>query len=311
MRLWVKNRIVSIMQDAGSAQTFIKGYLVGGTNGTATKLANALVYASKTISQLVSSLSVAMSGMSGCSSNTNGYFGGGMNNSLAFSYAINKINSSVNVFSIIVGVLPTFHNMSGIVQSTLKGYFVSGLVTITTYTSIITEFLFSTETTSNSVAGLTVARAYIASVNSLLAGYLFNGSTGTGAKSSIDKILFSTDTICSKLGIQLANTNYGMIGLCNYINGYIAGGSSSNTTYQKIALSTETVSSMSLRLSGVGHRETQGISSNLDGYSCGGMYSSSTYLNTIDDLTFSTETNTLLGIVLSVTVTDIAGCSVS
>lgn len=163
----------------------------------------------------------------------------------------------------------------------------------------IDKLAFATDAVAAIVSGLTIARReIIAGVASDLAGYACGGTTGGGSParfSTIDKLLFSDDSVAAITSGLSGTRNSGAAGFDSATAGYACGGLIQNTptisltTIDKIAFSDDSRTTIVSGLTGVRHDGVAGFENATAGYACGGRAIFDNGFSTIDKLTFSTD----------------------
>ncbi|MBD2019364.1 hypothetical protein H6F43_04095 [Leptolyngbya sp. FACHB-36] len=179
-----------------------KGYWAGGeTNYSATKTANveALVFETEAKANVAASLSTPTGYFRGVQSATKGYFAGSIGPD---SGKIEAITFSSEAIALLGVSLPSVIGGSTAVQSATKGYFGSGW----NNTRNINTLVFSSETTANLSAQLTLPRLEGGQFASGTTGYFVAGCeavTFVGTQ-TIDRILFATEA-CTLVANALAS----------------------------------------------------------------------------------------------------------
>ena len=287
----------------------VKGFIIGGTfssnyDSKLFRSAEIFIYETLTLRNATSAeLSSATSNMSGISAfkpiswNPGGngtYIGGGF--STADTALVEKIvfgnDVSVVLYSAILS--QARDSGTGLSANCAKGYFLAGKDTSVLSTSDVVTY--STDTSAASTTSkLQESRYGAAAVSNILTkGYIAGGTTGSSVLTSFEEVNYSTDTTSSS-AISLATGRYGLASVSNYlIKGYFAGGTDDTiyfATTESLSFSTEAVSFLVSADLSQGRSFLAGVDGNFAvGYFAGGSSSTSSYLDTVDKITFGTDT---------------------
>ena len=201
---------------------------------------------------------------------------------------------------------------AGFANSGTAGYFTHGDVyTITT----VDKLTFSNDSRSTFNASLGVLEYVTGFANSGTAGYTGGGMNATPAVvASIRKITFSNDSSAT-IGATLTTTSafIGNAGMANSgTAGYFCGGWNAGSTWysrvDKLAFSNDSKSTLAATLTSGTGRLTAMANSGTAGYAGGGNASDgSTYLSNVDKITFSNDSKSNLGNILTAVYTTGAG----
>ncbi len=194
-------------------------------------------------------------------------------------------------------------------EASIAGYAVGGDEggNVTT----IDKLTFATDNVAVIVSGTTVTRReFVAGFASDLAGYATGGTTGGGSPtrfSTIDKLLFSDDSVAVITSGLTGTRSSGVAGFESITAGYSCGGTVQNsptislTTIDKLLFSDDSVATITSGLTGTRGVGLAGFDSATAGYACGGATTTANLgLDVIDKLVFSTDnvaviTSTLTG----------------
>ncbi len=200
---------------------------------------------------------------------------------------------------------------AGFANSGTAGYFTHGdTYTITT----VDKLTFSNDSRSTFNASLGVLESVTGFANSGTAGYTGGGfTTIPSVVATIRKITFSNDSSAT-IGATLTTTtmffNQGMAN--SGTAGYFCGGFNSGVAYysrvDKLAFSNDSKSTLAATLTSGTSRITAMANSGTAGYAGGGNTSDgSTYLSNVDKITFSNDSKSNLGNILTATYVNGAG----
>lgn len=128
-------------------------------------------------------------------------------------------------------------------------------------------------------------------------GYFGGGSTGSNEVTTVDKLVFATDTTAVQTSAALPAAKMGSSGFSGPIGGYFGGGVSGNNTnlvmtVDKLIFLTDTTSTLASTLSQA-RKFMAGCNSTTNGYSGGGQIAVQSA--TTDKTTFSSDTTANIG----------------
>jgi hypothetical protein len=178
------------------------GYFGGGTTtpfgNNQTDTIDRLDFSNETTSTPGNNLPEARQRLAACSSNSYGYFGGGViegSPSDIESDTIERLDFS-NETLISTATLSQGRFRLAAVSSNSYGYFTGGkfVFPVSSHTNRIDRFDFSNETATNAPATLPQSRSSFSAVSSSSYGYFGGGNYGPIYVTTIDRIDFSNDT---------------------------------------------------------------------------------------------------------------------
>lgn len=188
---------------------------------------------------------------------------------------------------------------SAMYNSGTAGYWTGGYVTAQGYQNKVTKLTFSNDTTAlNSGVMPYSPFTHCSFANNGVAGYAAGGRDP--AFTTIAKMSFSNDT-WSTLSAVLTVATYDLIAVANSgTAGYITGGLASTTldTIQKVLYSNDTISTLSTTLYEAVQYHFGSANKNTAGYLYGGIPTAGGNTNSINKLTFSSDTRSVLSATL-------------
>lgn len=201
----------------------MKGFLMGG-NGVAT------IQSLNCNTDLISTIDAVLSGnrrrATGVSCALKGYTMGGQSDGITAVDIIENLDFSDETVTTLAATLDTAKAYGAGVSGPLKGYCMGGMpdMLTPTYTDVIEDMNFSTETSAAIVATLDTAKSGGAGVSGPLKGYCMGGvGAGTTYSVEIDDLDFSAET-SSLLSAVLGTPRAGGCPVSGFVRGYCAGG---------------------------------------------------------------------------------------
>lgn len=284
-----------------------KGYFGGGHPNNYLNIITQLNFRTETTANLGNLLPTSRYRAAGINSSSNGYIGGGTDNSPNTLGSIDRYNFSQETGTIHGSSLSRARTELTGVNSTENGYFAGGSLATQffTVTGLINKLIFSSGVTSELNISI-AARWLLTGANSLTFGYFAGGDPfGAGVSNEIDKISFAATEVYTNISASLSIARRTPTGLNSSLKAYFAGGgdAAEGVYYSNIdvlTFSTETSSSLA---SGLTIARSSAANSNVNtsskGYIGGGYTDNYGPFNTIVALTFSNETNKILSATLS------------
>lgn len=206
-----------------------------------------------------------------------------------------------NVVAIVSGTTVTRREFVAGFASDLAGYACGGTTGGggPTHFSTIDKLLFSDDSVAVIVSGLTGTRtAGAGGFESITAGYACGGlvqNSPTISLTTIDKLLFSDDSVTTITSGLTSTRQAGLTGFDSATAGYACGGAPTTANLgvdiiDKLIFSTDNVAAITSTLTGTQCKGTSGFASHLAGYACGGRVNPSAIkVSTIDKLSFSND----------------------
>jgi len=276
-----------------SAPVIGSGYACGGTGAAQYTNTEKLKFNSETNSVVSSAMTYSYYYGSGTYSNVSGYVAAGSG-----VLDINKLIFATDIFSAIAAKINTSKSSVGAIQSAIKGYF----NTITYPSGLVDALVFGTDTISTLSAIVSSTTDNPETLSSSTKGYICGGYRSGGYSTKIDGFVFSTEAnavISSSLdlgrgyGKGLSSSNVGYL-----INGVVTtGGNTVTKSISKMTFSTEVCSSIAATVSKL-RNYCSGYTSSARAYMSAG-FDNGTNINTIDALSLSTETTTVISATLT------------
>lgn len=284
------------------------GYVMGFADLlTASTRIDQLEFSTEAISQTAASLPIAIGGTGGFNSSTKGYAAGGFSASMNDSTnLIQNLTFSSLAVAVNAAVLATAPYKPGSVNSDTAGYVGTGALFsggnfVACYTQVC-GLRYSTETSTGVLTNITVAREFVAGINSSSRGYFGGGYNQNVTYSTIDGIQFSTETGFGT-SANLSSSRASAAGVNSGSSGYFGGGGNvSNSVFSTIdgfRFSTETSVSVSASMAQA-VENAAGVNSIVNGYFISGDAGYTGFVTVIpvtntSGINFSTETNHTLG----------------
>ena len=280
-------------------------YFAGGySTATATTLSgiDKIDFSNDSISTLSATLTTTRSSLAGAAnSGTAAYFAGGQSG--VFYSGIDKIAFVGDTKSTLSATLTSArYALAGMANSGTAAYFSGGYDGA--FLSGIDKIAFAADTKTTLSATLSPIRTYAQGLaNSGVAGYTGPGYTGVGAvyTNTINKILFSNDTVSTLAATLTADGTDVMTAANSGTAGYWAGGAANSgstliNSIDKLLFSNETKSTISATLTSAIYSGAGAAKSGTAAYFAGG-----TSPNTarVDKLAFSGDTKSTLSATLS------------
>ena len=271
------------------------GYFGGGSAFPAVySKMDKLNYSTDTVTALpASSLSAARYAIGSTGNTSAGYFGGGAEPAPTFGgrSVIDKLNYSNDLRTTLVATLSNARYALTATGNSTAGYFGGGAPGGPQTT--VDKLTYSTESVSPlpSTGSLSIGRRYLAATGNSTAGYFGGGKLPAPSVSTIDKLIYSTDTI--SISPTLIGARYSLAATGNSTAGYFGGGKVIFTSQvDKLIYSSDTIfqlpSTGALSSSRYGVEATGNSTA---GYFGGGVAPGQPgYVSTMDKLTYSTDT---------------------
>jgi hypothetical protein len=287
-----------------------RGYWIAGYRMTGTTLVadiDGIALDTETIIDPAAAMDIIRDGGAGFVSTTRGYVAGGQGASGDLSAIDGLQFVDETAFSLAV-VLSVARDMLSGVSSATKGYALGGLQSITE-SAEIDGLQFSDESAFNPSATLILARHATGGFYSSTRGYCCGGATTTPtSQTEIDGIQFSNDAaINPSAALKVARQFIGSV--YSSTRGYCCGGTNTTTMQNEIdgmQFDTEAAIDPAAVLSSI-RRDPCGVCSTTEGYIGGGLNSEYADQNIIDNLLFSTEAISTLGVTLTVARSSMTG----
>jgi hypothetical protein len=251
-----RNFISARRLSAAAANNFY-GYFAGGSTAPPALYFSTVVkldFSNDTVNEdptrnLPTSVLSGMEGSYGLSSNSYGYFGGGIN-VLSRTSQIFRLDFSTDILnnSSLIN-LPEGRSYGATVTSGLYGYFGGGTISPNVvYISNITRLDFSNETVSNPTNNFSIIKGFVGSSSNNSYGYFAGGLSippPGNQLSSITRLDFSSDVISDSPSRNLPVATSSGSGTSNNLYGYFSGGVNPTpsiiSTIVRIDFSTETI----------------------------------------------------------------------
>lgn len=280
-----------------------KGYILGGSNGSAVATAQILTIASETVALSASTnLGAVRSSPSGVGTTDKGFtFGGTTSDYTAAVRTAYKTPFSTDVTAAVTSANLTDDSAGGAdVEAPLAGYHAGGMNTFGGYLTTAWKTPWSTETTAaQASANLGAGRVAHGSIYSETNGYYAGGYNSTPAvQVTAYRLVISTETTAALSSANLSAAREGLATVMNTTQGYWSGGTtgSVSTTTDKMPFSTETTAAVGGAALSAARKKSAGASST-SGYVLGGstvgtidQFTPSTPVATTDKLNFSSDT---------------------
>lgn len=246
---------LSVARHGGaSMHSLPAGFYAGGHGASFTSVIDRLQFSDDTVAAIGATVSSSRSRMSGVSSFVKGYMVGG-DPSDSYGSAVTTIDTllfnGLTRTTLAVGLnsAKTFFSDNG-VESSLAGYTSGGTNTGNTKQTSIDKILFTTDAISTLATTLATAKQDTAGVQSVVAGYIAGGDTGSYVN-TIEKLTFSGTEARSAVTSTLSVSRAQFSGSSSYLAGFFhAGynGSYLNST-DKLTFSSEARTSVTSTLS--------------------------------------------------------------
>ncbi len=263
-------------------------YFAGGFTGSYISSIVKLSFSSDTVSTSNIPLSQSTEGLSAVSSNSYGYFAGGVtatSPALVRSSSLDRIDY-LNDTRITSTVPQLQRNRAAATSSNTYGYFGGGIINPNTNVSSFIRLDFSNDIISTSSSSLPTALASIDATSSNYYGYYAGGSVST-----VNRLDFSNETV-SQPGKNLPSARESLAATSSNSYGYFGGGVIAPSTYlntiTRLDFSNDTVSDPGKNLPS-GRSTFAATSSLLYGYFSGGNLGPA-FISNITRLDFSNET---------------------
>lgn len=315
--------LVSGRSTMGGAVSASKGYMAGGINGSYLSAILALTFSGETTATLSATLSTALMGASGISYNAGGTDSSTGSQATAYQNFVTVVSSTEAVqhekmlicggyWSGYLSVVDVMNNATevmttgGMALSQVRGgrpaamvsprgegYLCGGILAADYVDSIEGVSLYSNTTRALSSV-LSVVLGSAAGVSSSANGYTMGGITGgSSVVSTINSMVFATEAV-SAISATLPIAAYTQVGTWSDTKGYAMGGYNSGivriATTHALTFSGETTETLAASLSSV-KSNANSFNTAAVGYCVNGTDNSTT-LNSVDKLTFSSETMT-------------------
>ena len=272
-------------------------YFGGGSAGGALSTVERIDFSSDTrLATPGVNLTTGRFGLTATGNSSFGYFGGGNTPGGARS-TMDRITYSTNNPALVPGAsLSSARYGSRATGNSTNGYFGGGFPHVSTMDKI--EYSTDTRLAAVPAANLSAARGYAGATSSSTAGYFGGGLAGpapfaSNSKTTMDKLIYSTDTTSQAPGASITSIKYGYGSAGNSTAGYFGGGILIGSpggliTIDKLTYSTDTTSTIPASLS-VGRYSLTATGNSTAGYFAGGS-TAGDFNSTMDKLTYSTDT---------------------
>lgn len=277
------------------------GYIIGGSDGSASAIAQILTTATETVALSAgANLGAVRSSPAGASNGTDGYTFGGTSTTAYAGVQVTayKTPISTNTTAGITSAnLTSGRSSQAGMYAALAAYVLGGWDGAGTTTTTAFKMPWATSTTAlQGSASLSSARSTTGSIYSSSAGYFAGGFSG-GVQSAAFKLNIATEITAAIISANLSAAREGTTGIMDTITGYFCGGNtgSVSTTTDKMPFGTEVTAATGSAALSAARKKSAGASST-NGYILGGstvnttaQVTPGTPIATTDKLSFSTD----------------------